>query len=199
MRTILAILMVAALAVPAFAGGNPQVRVYITFDQAGYVHRLDIGGSTPVTAYLMMDCLHQGTTGMSFWIYLTPEMHMAGFEGYTKPTGWLELPAGTGGTFFADPGITVVSDATLGCVTDEPVLLATITMFGTGTPGDILIMDCPVYPREVTDCNEPATVDQYCVLSHGAINKDPVADEDCPCGGSAVEESSWGNIKALYR
>ena len=63
---------------------------------------------------------------------------------------------------------------------------------------DVLINDHTVYTREVTDCNDPAQVDQYCVLSHGALNKDPIA-EDCPCGGSPVEESSWGNIKALYR
>ena len=144
----------------------------------------------------VLDCLEEGTTGMSFYITLTPGMYMAGFEGYTKPAGWLELPYGTGSFWLAE-GITFVSGS-VGCITTEPVLVATITMFGTGVAGDILISDHTVYTREVTDCQEPAGVDPYCVLSHGAINKVPLA-EDCPCGGSAVEESSWGNIKALYR
>ena len=196
MRTVLAIIIAVALASTAFAGMNPEVRAYITFDQGDYVHRLDIGGSTPVTCYLMLDCLVGGTTGMSFYITLTPGMYMAGFEGYTKPAGWLELPYGTG-SFWASEGITFVSGSA-GCITEEPVLVATITMFGTGVAGDIMISDHTVYTREVTDCQEPAGVDPYCVLSHGAINKEPIV-EDCPCGGSAVEESSWGNIKALYR
>ena len=196
MRTVLAVLLTAALASTALAGGNPEVRAYITFDQGDYVHRLDIAGSQPVTCYLMMDCLVGGTTGMSFYITLTPEMHTPGFEGYTKPSGWLELPYGSG-SFWSAEGITFVTGSA-GCITDEPVLVATITMFASGTPGDITISDHTIYTREVTDCNEPALVDAYCVLSHGAINKDPVADEECPCG-TPVEESSWGSIKALYR
>jgi hypothetical protein len=38
MRTFLALLMVAALAVPAFAGGNPCVRSYIDFDPPNHLH-----------------------------------------------------------------------------------------------------------------------------------------------------------------
>jgi len=184
MKRILIAALVLALAVPVMAGNNPDVRFYIDFDPPTYTHRVDPAAYTSVEAYVVADEI-VGFTTVSFMLEVTP--------GMTSPPAFTSLlPGGLAiGTW--DTGITLASTD---CMTEPPVQIGKLDLFYLGTPGDVLIVDHPEYPRWVVDCQEPGVVDYYCVLSHGGVGKDPLEGD---CGASPVQDSSWSNIKALYR
>ena len=194
MRTFLALLMVLAVAVPALAGDNPQVRAYIDFDPPNYVHRHDtVAPYEQVHAFLMVDCIPGGSTGISAEVQIQAGLSI--MSSYVLRAGMLE---DTPGALITPGGVTLAGS----CDMSDPQWLADITLLVPSdvTAGTVMIVDSTVYPREHTDCHLPfATVDPYCVLSHGGVNMDPPpSGEDCTCG-SAVEESSWGTIKAMYK
>ena len=170
MRIALSLLMVIVLVGPALAGGNKDVRAYITFDPDSLVHRADPAPYTPTTCYVMLDSLAMGTTGVSLFIEVTDGASLV--TGYTKPAGWLEMPYPSG-DFWTAPGVTFATGGE-GCVTDQPVVVARISLLPSGRPGDIMIRDHGAFPRDVTDCHVPPQIDDYRVLSHGALYKDPV-------------------------
>jgi len=194
MRTFVALMLVAALAVPAMAGNNPCVRLYVDFDPGNYVHETTAVYSN-VVGYIMADCLNTqgldgGFTTVSFMLDI--QGTIGGVPSFASL-----LPGGLAiGTY--DTGITLASTE---CMTVEPVQIGTVTMFWLDGAGYINIMDHPEYPRWVVDCQEPGVVDYYCILANGVINGGAAnAPEDCPCPcGSAVENSSWTGIKALYQ
>ncbi len=183
MRTLLAVLMIVAIAVPAFAGGNPNINLYVTFDQAGQVSRLDPTPYTLGNAYVCATVIGDGFTTLSFATGVG--------AGVSISTSWASnLPGGLAiGAF--DTGITLASTE---CMTDEIVLIATGSFVWTGTAGEITIIDHPDWPREVVDC--VGDTDDYCLLSNGGVFMDPTPTGECI---SPVEENSWGGIKALYR
>jgi len=194
MRTALVLIMVAAMAAPTLAGDSPEVRLYIDFDPPNYQYRFDT--TVPyetVHAFLMSDCIPGGSTGVSCEVSITPGLSI--MSSYALRAGMLE---DTPGALITSGGVTLAGT----CSLDDPQWLADITLLvaSAATTGEITITNSSVYPREHTDCHQPfATVDMYCVLSHGGVNMDPTASgEDCPCN-SPVEESSWGTIKAMYR
>jgi hypothetical protein len=64
----------------------------------------------------------------------------------------------------------------------------------------IEILDHAEYPRWVVDCADPGQVDLYCLEGHGIIaGGDCLTQTDYPCEPSPVEDTSWGNIKAMYQ
>jgi hypothetical protein len=105
---------------------------------------------------------------------------------YAKPRGWLELRFPPS-DFWTPPGVTFASGH-IGCITDEPVQVAKISLLPTGRPCDIVIRDHGKFPREVTDCRSPAQVDRYRVLSHGALYKDPLPVKKEPDATEACSE-----------
>ncbi|MCK5596848.1 MAG: hypothetical protein KAJ04_05310, partial [Candidatus Eisenbacteria sp.] len=68
MKTLLAILVIAAVAVTATAGNNPQVYAYISFDPAGDEAQNAVMPAvyTTVDAYLCLGCVEGGMTVISF-------------------------------------------------------------------------------------------------------------------------------------
>jgi len=181
MKSLLVIALVLAVAVPAFAGDNPAVRLYVDFDPGNYVHRADPAMYTAFDAYFMLDTF-VGIAAVSFKVGVTPGMSSPGsYEAL--------LPGGMSiGAF--EVGTTVGSTE---CVTTAPVAVGVGHYFYLNVPGDIEILDHPDFPRWVVDCNDG--VDSYCVFINGGVCKDPLPG-DC---GVPVEASSWGGIKALYR
>ncbi len=185
MKRLLLVALMLAVAVPALAGGNPFITAYVTFDQGAEVSRLDPTPYTLGNAYVCMTEIGDGFTTLSF--------ATAVGAGVSISTSWASnLPGGLAiGAF--DTGITLASTE---CMTDEIVLIATGSFVWTGTAGEITIVDHPDWPREVVDC--VGDTDVYCLLSNGGVFMDPTpTGEDC--GPVAVDESSWGGIKALYR
>ncbi len=181
MRTLLAFLLVVAIAVPAFAGDNPAIQMYVDFEDGGYVHRADPAMYTAFDAFFMVDTF-VGFTTISFMVGNTP--------GMSTLVAYDNLLPGNLAIGAYETGITLASTE---CMTVAPLAVAVGHYFYLNVPGDIQILDHPEFPRWVVDCNDQ--VDYYCVLINGGVHQDPI-EGDC---GSPVENSSWGGIKALYR
>ena len=196
MKTLLAILVIAALAVTATAGMNPQVYGYISFDPAGdeAMNAVAPAAYTTVNAYFCLGCVEGGMTVVSFRL----NNAMADCPGVMATQSFVNLmPGGLAiGDAFSEPGITIASTE---CMTMDPVIVGYGTYFYLGGACCIELLDHVDYPRWVVDCQEPGVVDFYCVAGHGsvggAVSPEP---EVCPCG-SPVEDATWGGIKALYR
>jgi hypothetical protein len=184
--------MVAALCVPAFAGGNPSAQIYISFDQTGaggLVHDYTMTPMVAFNAYVCVTELDSGLTGVSFALtnVLTdyPGMFMV-----ASFTNMLDVPVGDVFT-----GISLASST---CRTDEVVVVGNLFLF-PAMAGDLCleIKDHPAFPRWVIDCEDPADLDFYCVLEHGTIGTGTCPEGDCP--DTPIEEGTWGGIKALYQ
>ena len=193
MRSILAFLMVAALCVPAFAGGNPDVQMYISFDQSGaggLVHNYTMTPMVAFDAYVCVTELDIGLTGVSF--ALTDVLNdYPGMFAVAAFTNLLDVPIGDVFT-----GISLASST---CRTEEVVVVGSLFLFPS-VAGDLCLelKDHPDFPRWVVDCTEPdEELDFYCVLAHGTIGAGVCPDGDCEI--VPVEDSTWGSIKALYR
>ena len=193
MRTILALMMVAALCVPAFAGGNPNVKCYVSFDQTGaggLVHQCDMTQYIGFNAYYCFTDLDMGLTTVTFMIN-NPQAECPGLFASQSFTNLLDIIVG-------DP-YTGMSLASTTCRTGDVVVVGYLNLFPIAV-GDccVVILDDPDFPRWVVDCTQPyGLVDFYCVLENGTIGL-----ADCPegdCGASPVEDATWGGIKALYR
>jgi hypothetical protein len=185
MRTLLAVLMIAAIAVPAFAAGNPNITAYVTFDQGAEVARLD---PTPYTLGHAYVCLKRVDAG-----FTTVSLAMAVDAGVSLSTSWASLLPGGLAIGAWPTGITISSTE---CMTGEYVCIGDGSFVWTGTAGMITVVDHPDYPRWVVDC--VGGVDFYCLETNAGVFMDPIpTGEDCE--PSPVEQSTWGGIKALYR
>ncbi len=205
MKGILIAVMVLALAVPAFAGLNPNVRAFVTMDPAAYDFSApDATGGSIITTYLCFDCFGDpavegdgGLTGIS----LVLDYQCGGFTAGSADVSIFGAGAQTvigGPDNLTDGWVIAVPQ----CVTPGPtdiICVATIPWYYTGPAGDIVILPSPVDGKATVDCNND--IDFFCVLSNGAIGQDVITpgDEDCDCPVSPVEDSSWGSIKAMYR
>ena len=57
---------VVLLACAAYAGGNPDVRIYFDFDPPNYTHEIEADLYTTVDAYVCLDHVGEGITVVSF-------------------------------------------------------------------------------------------------------------------------------------
>ena len=181
MRTILALLMVVALCVPAFAGGNPDVQCYVSFDQTGagdVVHNYDMTMYVGFNAYFCFTELDSGITTVVFRIN-NPQVECAGL--------------------FASQSFTNLMDIIIGDPYTGMSLASTACRPGPVVVGDccVNILDDPDFPRWVVDCEDPPEADFYCVLENGTIGLGDCPEGDCEI--NPVEDATWGGIKALYR
>ena len=196
MRGILIAVLVLAVSTVAFAGNNPQVYAYVSFDPAGdpLQNAVAPAAYTTINAYVCLGCVEGGMTVISFLM----NNAMANCPGVIATQSFVNLlPGGLAiGDAFAAPGITIASTE---CMTMDPVIIGYGTYFYLGGDCVVSILDHVDYPRWVVDCQEPGVVDFYCLDGHGAIGTAvPPAGEDCLCD-SPVEDATWGGIKALYR
>ncbi len=193
MRALIVIAMVAAFVLPATAGSNPDCQVCIDFSGtatswSNVQSRIDPDLYELFDAYI---CIYgiNAFSGISFTGYVTP--------GMSSNTWFTNLLPGNLSIGPWDVGISMASTE---CHTERFLYVAKLSLIYTGTPGDVMILDHPDWPRWVTDCHEPfAEVDFYCVWMHGGVGKDALeGDEECfPV--VPVEGRSWGEIKAMYR
>jgi hypothetical protein len=190
MKRLLTVGAIMLIAATAFAGGNPAVKGYITFDQAGMVHEVTPAPYTTVNAYICFTDLEMGLTSASFRVTDVATVCPGSFA----PPSFVNLLPGDLAIGNVFTGITVAST---GCEAPPTVCVGYVSLFYLGIPCCIELLDHPEYPRWVTDCNDPALVDYYCVLSHGSIAGAPCADGDCE--QNPVENETWGGIKSLYR
>lgn len=197
---VLIALMVLALAVPAVAGMNPDVRAFVTYDPADYGFCSYPAGGSIATFYLAFDCFGEGggLTGVSFVVDVTASGFTAGAADVTifHPDAQTVI----GGPDNLTQGWVIAAPE---CVLPDPVtgiiVVAAVPWYYLGTPGDILILANPVDGKATVDCNND--LDFFCVLSHGGMGQEPsvAGDENCECEVSPVEDATWGSIKSLYR
>lgn len=196
MRRFLMIVMIAALAAPAFAGENPQARAFISFDPdcvtGPYVHRTEtISGL--VDCYLVVDCLQGAVRSVSLY-WQTSGFGMAFAADYSVFHPEAQSPVGapdnaTQGWLIASPDPVEPNSCDIVVIVKQPYFVS-----GAGT---ITIQPSPVDGKMIVDSNFDADV--YCVLAHGGLGMDPPAGDDpCECD-TPVESGSWGAIKSLYR
>ena len=190
MKRLLIVGLAMLVAATAFAGGNPAVRAYIDFDPPNQVHAAMPAPYSTFQAYVCFDNIEMGLTSASFYV-TDPTVACPGV--FAPPSFTNILPGDLAiGNIFS--GITLSST---GCEAGPSVCVGYLTLFYLGGECAIQIMDHPDYPRWVTDCNDPAQVDYYCVLSHGSVGGAVPPDGDCEI--NPVEDTTWGGIKALYR
>ena len=190
MKRLLIVGIVMLVAVSAIAGGNPDVKAYIDFEPPNRVHAFVPAPYQTFDAFVCFGDLDMGLTSASF--ALTDPL--VACPGSFAPPSFTNLLPGDLAIGNVYTGITLSST---GCEVGPDVCVGKLTLFYLGGACCIEILDHPDYPRWVTDCNDPAQVDYYCVLSHGSIG-----GADCPegdCVINPVEDATWGGIKALYR
>jgi hypothetical protein len=202
MKRVLIALAVLAIAATAFAGQNPQIRAFITMDPNDYVYsNVNAVPNSINNTYLCFDCFGEGGGITAFSMIL--DYQCGGFV-----AGAADI------TLFGPSAQTVIGgpdNITVGWVVAVPtdechypnvdgvVCVAMIPWFYTGPAGDIVILPNPVDGQATVDCL--GALDFFCVLSNGALGQVVVTpgDENCDCNPNAVDNTSWGGIKALYR
>ncbi len=191
MKRLLIVGMVLAMASLAFAGGNPNVKAYVSFDQTGggaEIHQCDMTMYVGFNAYFCFSDLDMGLTVVSFMIN-NPMVECPGLFASQSFTNLMDIIVG-------DP-FTGMSLASTTCRPGPVEVVGYLNLFPIAV-GDccVVILDDPDFPRWVVDCTTPnGEVDFYGVLSNGTIGA-----ADCPPGDVVpVEDATWGGIKALYR
>ena len=195
MKTLLAILVIAALAVTATAGDNPQVNAYISFDPAGDPLQNAVSPATGiVNAYFCLGCVEGGMTVVSFRL----NDAVATYPGVVVTQGFVNLLPGD--LAIGNPFVGGVTIASTDCMVTDPVIVGYSSYYYIAGAACIEILDHDTYARWVVDCQDPGVEDYYCMAGHGSIGGGLCPDpEECPCGGVPVEDATWGGIKALYR
>jgi len=199
MKKVLIALMVVAFAVPAFAGGNPRARAFVSFDptcETGpYVHQACPAMGTLIDCYLVVDCLDDGVRSVSLY-WMTSGFGMAFAADYTVFHPAAQSPVGgpdnaAQGWLIAAPDCVYPNECGIVVIVKQPY-------FMQATSGTIDILPSPVDGKQIVDCNFDADV--YCVLSNGGLCVPPnPGDTPCDCEPNAVEDATWGSIKALYQ
>jgi hypothetical protein len=190
MKRLLIVGAIMLVAVTAFAGGNPDVKGYISFDAGNQVFEVSPAPYATVNAYICFTDLAMGLTSASFMITDVAAV----CPGVFAPPSFVNLLPGDLAIGNVFTGITVAST---GCEAPPTVCVGYVSLFYLGGECCVELLDHPEYPRWVTDCNDPADIDFYCVLSHGSVGGATCPDGDCEI--NAVEDATWGGIKSLYR
>jgi len=195
MKRLLVVAMVLAVASIALAGGNPNIKCYVSFDQTGAgaeVHQYDYMQYVGFNAYFCFTDMDMGLTTVSFMIN-NPQVDCPGMFASQSFTNLLDIIVGSPYT-----GMSLASST---CRDSEVVVVGYLNLFPIAAAGGsccVNILDDPNFPRWVVDCTTPnGLVDYYCVLSNGTIGTAECVPGDC--GASPVEDTTWGGIKSLYR
>lgn len=198
MKALLAVTMIAGLAVAAFGGTNPDIRIYLDAEPPYGVHEVQPDSGATFDVYVCLDCFGEGsgTRGTAFLL----ERTFTGFKlAQTSMLGGLDF-----GDAETDPGWTLAAGAD--CVYPDVngiVVVGDVQYLYQGGPGTLDILPHglvePGTGREVLDCDFAS--DFYCIYANLGVGVAPNPGEaDCICEpASPVEAATWGSIKSLYR
>jgi hypothetical protein len=193
MKRLLIAVAILAFAATAFAGQNPNIRIYLEADPNNHIHEIHPEPNATFDVYVCLDCFGEGggTRGTAFLLIRT-------FQGFklsqTSLLGGLDFgDAEVDGWTLAAGQDCVYPDA------DGVVCVGVITYLYLGVPGTLDLVPHPGTFNEVLDCDFLS--DYYCVHANLGVSVPPNPGEpDCECEPpNPVEDSTWGGIKALYR
>jgi hypothetical protein len=183
-KFVLTVLAIAVAASPAFAQIG-DISAYA--DGAGT--SCNIVDAAP--GIVTINVLHKHTVGAtaSQWAINLNGGSTMTFTGVTAAPGMLAI---------APSGATDISIAYGGCVTGD-FLIATVTYFGLGTSPPCSYINfsaAPTSPIPGQIASVECDLTTVTVTPTGQANINP--DGTCQCD-VAVNEATWGGIKALYR
>jgi len=197
MRYALVLVVVALAFGSAFAGTNPDIRIYLDADPPNMISRVDPAASEQFTVSVVVDCLGEGGGFRGTGLLL--ERTFTGF----KLSQTNLLPAGLDfGDAEVDPGWTFVAGPDCPMPDEnDMVVIGILEYLYLGGPGTLAIRPHglvePGTGREALDCYYAS--DYWCIVGNLGVGADaPPGDADCDCD-TPVEESTWGSIKAFYR
>jgi hypothetical protein len=184
--------MVVLVAVgAAYAGENPDVRVFLTSDCDEIVDQIDVPSGAPFNYYLAADCLNTGLRAVAVTVTIDIPGFPAGTPTYLLPgTNAIGNPGEVGGWAMAWASCEYPDPLT------DILCIVQVPYFATGA-GTITLSAHPSDGQLTIDCE--FAEDVYCIANNFGVGMEPPAgDDDCTCE-SPVEAGSWGQIKALYR
>jgi hypothetical protein len=184
---------------------DPDICLFVDFaGDAQYTSevqsRIDPVPYTSVIAYIGASRIDGEPEGITVVSLRLNDM-ISGCPGVVATQAFMNLlPGGlTIGNPFGTPGVTIASTECFTVPYSEVTYIGRVEFFYLGGACDLQILDHWQYPRWVVDCGEPGNVTTYCVWSNGGIGKDPVGGDASCQPNTAVEATSWGAIKAMYR
>ena len=192
MKAVVSLMLAMAfVAGPAIAVDNPDIRVYLDSDPPNEINEITPADNSTFSVYIVIDCFGEG--GGTRGLGIVFDRTFGGVKlGQTSLLGGLDMGD------IEDDGWTFV--AGVDCVYPDVngmVVGGYIDYLYQGTPGTIQIVSHPVSGREVLDCND--LMDYFCIYKNfGVHDTAPAGEPGCDCD-TAVEEHTWGAIKALYR
>jgi hypothetical protein len=192
----LVVTLIALLSIPAAAGQNPDIQIYLDADPPNFVHEVAPAASTTFDVYVCLTCFGPdgGTRGTAFLLQRT----FGGFKlSQTSMLGGLDF-----GDAETDPGWTLAAGAE--CVYPDAadvVVVGVIQYLYLGPAGTLDVLPHglvePGTGREVLDCDFAS--DFYCIRAHLGAGAPPNPGEECDCPINPVNETTWGRLKAMYR
>ena len=193
MRSLLVAGLAIAMAVPASAGENPNVRAYLDFDPPNHVHAIQPELYSTTYLYVCLEEAGAGVSGFSFRLSDPAE----DCPGVFAPIGWGEILWPSVQPIWGPfTGMMICPQGCMEGVPENPPYR--LSFFYLGGSCCIQLLDHPDYPRWVVDCGEPyGEVDHYCVLAHASVGGAECPEGDCV--PVPVEDATWGMIKGLYR
>jgi hypothetical protein len=192
MRALLVVVLMAASA--SLAWGYIY-EMHIDFDPPNRVVYVDAPAYEVLDAYVCI-CGLEGFAAVSFRLMDVEEE----YPGYFSSVTFTNLLPGDLAIGDWRTGITLASTE---CVSGYIVPVARLSLFPLTTePYCVNILDHPDYPEWIVDCDAPFGEQHFfCVRSHGWVNGLGCMGGNCPDSPppSAVETTTWGSMKALFR
>jgi hypothetical protein len=187
---MLVVVLVALLTIPAAAGQNPNIQIYLDVDPPNFVNEVYPDPSATFDVYVCVTCFGPdgGTRGTAFLLTRT-------FEGFklsqTNLLGGLDFGDAEGDGWTMAAGADCVYPDLAG------VVCVGVIQYLYMAPGTLDIGPHPGTGREVLDCDFQS--DFYCIRGHLGVGAAANPGEDCDCPSSPVNEMTWGRLKAMYR
>lgn len=193
---MLMVFLFVLFSIPAQAGQNPDIQIYLDADPPNFIHEVTPEPSAAFDVYVCLTCFGPdgGTRGTAFLLTRT----FGGFKlSQTSMMGGLDF-----GDAETDPGWTIAAGAD--CVYPDAadvVVVGVIQYLYTGPTGTLDIHPHgdvePGTGREVLDCDFAS--DFYCIRANLGVGGPPNPGEECECPSTPVNETTWGRLKAMYR
>jgi hypothetical protein len=187
MRATVIALLCLTFAVSAEAGDNPDINIFLEFDNGQ--NYIEPAPFTVVNVTVYLENFGSGGGVTAIALMLSRSFGATLISHGPLPASWLQIGDPETGWTLAGP--CAVPDGS------GRVAIAQVSYFYDGTPGTLEIVDDPTYGREVIDCY--SLTDYWCVRldpsGHGGVSVAPPPG-DCPADLPACGNAGGFEIDA---